>query len=116
MLKLVSDHMQKETDRRTWHATRDTPVSNSRELDRAHRTTSGRYPNALCRRTDAQRPGRPGRATERTTAQRTGALLLPLAPLAAPAEIKTMATLRLRDRRENDVILRGPAVIIAQAM
>ena len=52
-------------------------------------------------RTDAQRAGRPGRATERTTAQRTGALLLPLAPLAAPAEIKTMATLRLRDRREK---------------
>ena len=67
-------------------------------------------------RTDAQRAGRPGRATERTTAQRTGALLPPLAPLAAPAEIKTMATLRLRDRRENDVILRGPEAIIPQAM
>ena len=67
-------------------------------------------------RTDAQRAGRPGRATERTTAQRTGAQLPPLAPLAAPAEIKTMATLRLRDRRENDVILRGPEAIIPQAM
>ena len=50
------------------------------------------------------------------TAQRTGALLPPLAPLAAPAEIKTMATLRLRDRRENDVIFRGPEAIIPQAM
>ena len=111
-----SDHLQKETDWQTWHATHDTPVSNSREPDRAHRATSGRYPHVLCRRTDAQRAGRPGRATGRTTAQRTGVLLLPLALLAAPAEIKTMATLRLRDRRENDVILRGPAAIIAQAM
>ena len=68
-----------------------------------------------------------GRAARRETRPRccyrwhpyplpAGALLLPLAPLAAPAEIKTMATLRLRDRRENDVILRGPAAIIAQAM
>ena len=42
-----SDHLQKETFRRTRHATRDAPVSNSREPHRAHRTTSGRYPHVL---------------------------------------------------------------------
>ena len=92
---------QKETFRRTRHATRDAPVSNNRGATPGPPYYERTLSACAMSRTDAQRAGRPGRATERTTAQRTGALLPPLAPLAASAEIKTMATLRLRDRREK---------------